>query len=660
MITPSKYFFFIAVLAIGSLSAQYSARDRNLVEAGFNRDGSHSVFIEYLKSKDEQKIKAVLLGLANLNDSTFHDEIVSLDFVKYGKYISFALSCNNPSVISLDFLREKAKTVQGTTSKDVFDALGKIGDSTDLKWITELNAANDAWKAEGVSMAIANFALRGIKSPQSQPALLKILTKRSLDNKTKFLAAYALLRTRPTPEMVDDLKNQLSDVLSGGVFEEEYDLMKYLLLNLRFLQVSPYSPSEVKNMLPGLPYTVQIDLVSTLQFFKVEKEKELDALLELTGNSNENISSSVASMLKLMVIEPLVIDSKIDSFEKALFNHKPGSSTFHELALSIFAILPQKRDNLISNKEISENVRLQISLISEYPELVNSPFDDLTSIYFENPERIKLPVVEALAKLYKKELEREKILAFGFEQLKSGYPSVVSTICEIFDSVYIVTNKEKLSNQILIVVNEELNNSQFLEAHQSLLKLAGLITPEFAQEIKSIFVNSAVSSIRALSGEKPQKNSSTIFELIWNNAFKYKKAVFETDKGSFTLQLFPEYAPVSVGNFSTLAQAGFYRDVIFHRVVPGFVIQAGDPTGTGWGGPGYDIISEYSPLEYSTGALGMASAGKDTEGSQFFVMQGSFPHLTSRYTLFGRITDGQSVVDLIPQFSIIKKISLFE
>lgn len=660
MITPSKYFFFIAVLAIGSLSAQYSARDRNLVEAGFNRDGSHSVFIEYLKSKDEQKIKAVLLGLANLNDSTFHDEIVSLDFVKYGKYISFALSCNNPSVISLDFLREKAKTVQGTTSKDVFDALGKIGDSTDLKWITELNAANDAWKAEGVSMAIANFALRGIKSPQSQPALLKILTKRSLDNKTKFLAAYALLRTRPTPEMVDDLKNQLSDVLSGGVFEEEYDLMKYLLLNLRFLKVSPYSPSEVKNMLPGLPYTVQIDLVSTLQFFKVEKEKELDALLELTGNSNENISSSVASMLKLMVIEPLVIDSKIDSFEKALFNHKPGSSTFHELALSIFAILPQKRDNLISNKEISENVRLQISLISEYPELVNSPFDDLSSIYFENPERIKLPVVEALAKLYKKELEREKILAFGFEQLKSGYPSVVSTICEIFDSVYIVTNKEKLSNQILIVVNEELNNSQFLEAHQSLLKLARLITPEFAQEIKSIFVNSAVSSIRALSGEKPQKNPSTIFELIWNNAFKYKKAVFETDKGSFTLQLFPEYAPVSVGNFSTLAQAGFYRDVIFHRVVPGFVIQAGDPTGTGWGGPGYDIISEYSPLEYSTGALGMASAGKDTEGSQFFVMQGSFPHLTSRYTLFGRITDGQSVVDLIPQFSIIKKISLFE
>lgn len=660
MITPFKFLLLVGFFVINTATAQYNIQDKKLIEAVFNRDGSNPVFIEYLKSKDERKTRAVLLGLANLNDTTFHDEIGSLDFVKYGKYISFAFGCINPSAISVDFLREKAKTVQGTTSRDVFDALGEIGDSTDLKWITELNAANDAWKAEGVSLAIANFALRGIKSPQAPSALMKIISKRSLDNKTKFLAAYALLRTRPSPEMVDDLKTLLADVMSDGVFEEEYDLMKYLVLNLRFLKVAPYSPTEVKNMLPGLPYSVQIDLVSTLQYFKVEKEKDLEAILELTGNANENISSSIASMLKLIVIEPLVIDSKMDSFEKALFYHKPGSLTFHELALSIFAIMPQKRGDLFAKKEIYDNDRLQISLLSEYPELGQSPFDDLTSIYFSNPERIKLPVVEALVKMFKKGIEREKILTFGFEQLKSGYASVVSTICEIFDSTYISNNKEKLSNKILVVVNEELNNAGFLEAHQSLVKLAGLIKPEFELEIKSILINSAVSSIRALSGVKPVKNSSTVFESIWNNAFKYKKAVFETDKGTFTLQLFPEYAPISVGNFSTLVQAGFYRDVIFHRVVPGFVIQAGDPTGTGWGGPGYDIISEYSPLEYTTGALGMASAGKDTEGSQFFVMQGTFPHLTSRYTLFGRITDGQKIVDMIPQYSIIKKISLFE
>ncbi|MBK6681879.1 MAG: hypothetical protein IPG53_18710 [Ignavibacteriales bacterium] len=167
----------MAFFAITRSPAQYNIQDKKLIEAGFNRDASNPVFIEYLKSKDERKIKAVLLGLANLNDTTFHDEIGSLDFVKYGKQISFAFGCNNPSAISLDFLREKAKTVQGTTSKDVFDALGKIGDSTDLKWITELNAANDAWKAEGVSNGNCKFCPARNKTPQSPSALMKILKK---------------------------------------------------------------------------------------------------------------------------------------------------------------------------------------------------------------------------------------------------------------------------------------------------------------------------------------------------------------------------------------------------------------------------------------------------------------------------------------------------
>jgi len=149
------------------------------------------------------------------------------------------------------------------------------------------------------------------------------------------------------------------------------------------------------------------------------------------------------------------------------------------------------------------------------------------------------------------------------------------------------------------------------------------------------------------------------FDEIWNNAFKYRKAEIETDYGIIKLELYPEYAPVSVGNFCSLSQTSYYRGVPFHRVVPGFVIQAGDPTGTGWGGPGYDIVSEYSPLEYTPGGLGMASAGKDTEGSQFFIMTGTFPHLNSRYSLFGRVIEGQDVASVVTPQSTIKKITLY-
>jgi cyclophilin family peptidyl-prolyl cis-trans isomerase len=107
-----------------------------------------------------------------------------------------------------------------------------------------------------------------------------------------------------------------------------------------------------------------------------------------------------------------------------------------------------------------------------------------------------------------------------------------------------------------------------------------------------------------------------------------------------------------------LAKQNFYNGIIFHRVVPGFVIQAGDPTATGWGGPGYDIISEYSDTDFGIGYIGMASAGKDTESSQFFIMHVSHPHLDSRYTIFAKVAEGMDVVYNITEDDEIISIKL--
>lgn len=92
-------------------------------------------------------------------------------------------------------------------------------------------------------------------------------------------------------------------------------------------------------------------------------------------------------------------------------------------------------------------------------------------------------------------------------------------------------------------------------------------------------------------------------------------------------------------------QRGFYRGLQFHRVVSNFVVQGGDPRGDGWGGPGYSLRSEFSPLSYETGTVGIASAGKDTEGSQFFITHSPQPHLDGRYTVIGRVVEGMDVVD---------------
>jgi cyclophilin family peptidyl-prolyl cis-trans isomerase/HEAT repeat protein len=121
----------------------------------------------------------------------------------------------------------------------------------------------------------------------------------------------------------------------------------------------------------------------------------------------------------------------------------------------------------------------------------------------------------------------------------------------------------------------------------------------------------------------------------------------QTSAGSVLLELYREAAPFTVMSFLKLAGQQFFDGLKFHRVVPNFVVQGGDPRGDGWGGPGYSIRSEFSLLRYERGMLGMASAGKDTEGSQFFITHSPQPHLDGRYTIFGRVREGMGVIDTL-------------
>jgi len=122
-----------------------------------------------------------------------------------------------------------------------------------------------------------------------------------------------------------------------------------------------------------------------------------------------------------------------------------------------------------------------------------------------------------------------------------------------------------------------------------------------------------------------------------------------TERGEILLELFGDESPATVSNFLSLAESGFYDGLRFHRVVPNFVIQAGCPRGDGWGSPGYTIRCEINERRYETGSLGMAHSGKDTGGSQFFITHSPQYHLDGRYTLFGRVIEGQDVVDAITE-----------
>ena len=127
-------------------------------------------------------------------------------------------------------------------------------------------------------------------------------------------------------------------------------------------------------------------------------------------------------------------------------------------------------------------------------------------------------------------------------------------------------------------------------------------------------------------------------------------ATLQTNHGAIELELFPDDAPKTVENFTKLARDGFYDSVIFHRVIPDFMIQGGDPTGTGSGGPGYSFEDEINDHKVERGALAMANAGPNTNGSQFFIVTTeSAPWLDGKHTVFGRVTNGMEVADRISE-----------
>lgn len=139
-------------------------------------------------------------------------------------------------------------------------------------------------------------------------------------------------------------------------------------------------------------------------------------------------------------------------------------------------------------------------------------------------------------------------------------------------------------------------------------------------------------------------------------------AVIETSKGTIELELYPQHAPKTVNNFIFLAKEGFYDDVSFHRVIKNFMIQGGDPTGTGAGGPGYRFGDEVkdNPLKHETGVISMANAGPNTNGSQFFITHSPQPHLNGRHTVFGKVVSGQDVVNAIAQGDKMLRVEIRE
>jgi cyclophilin family peptidyl-prolyl cis-trans isomerase len=373
--------------------------------------------------------------------------------------------------------------------------------------------------------------------------------------------------------------------------------------------------------------------------------------LDFLNNECPNVAIQTAISLKNLG-KPSVdsfsifIQNKIDTL---LYDQTKPNSFRGELFQSRYELF----GNFNSHKKMLEELQLPIKYQIKFyakDENKEQAFSKLSKYYWiDNFLNDKIEALTQILNFNNIPKVKKNFYKIIFDALASNQAPLISIAADGIDSIFILKNKSKLQTLVENQISLYKDNPYFLEATMSLVNLSEKIDNDFYEKIISITQKSNLYSIRKFVSTKTCSKEIGFKELdkfdeIEANLFKYQTAIINTNKGQIKIQFDNSIAPISVANFCMLAKKNFYSEIIFHRVVPGFVIQAGDPTATGWGGPGYDIVSEFSDTDFGIGYVGMASAGKDTESSQFFIMQGSYPHLDSRYTLFAKVIEGIDVI----------------
>lgn len=656
-------FIFLSIFFCNQnyLIAQFNSSQFDLIQITANRTFDKNILTKYIDSDDSNDVIAALLSISHSEDTTFFPLVTKPDFNKYGKWISFALGQIGESETSKKFLWEKLFDNKCYCSKYIFYSLGKIGNENDLQKLNDLylNTNYQSSSFDGIEDAILQFRLRNITSGKSKKILVDLIIDKSIPINRKKKALFTLARLGSD----SSINQYLIETLSTSNDDE---LLQLSLMNFR---VQKYFPADQKLLfdLYLKSYAVRIELVKALPYSE-NQATLINIINSFLSSEYENKNLIVESLKALQVKkwdEVVLNDYRIKNLLQKIIEESSKRLIVEEAFIAynyLFENYIYLNNDSLQLKLTAKN---QLQLLFEKRK-DNLKFDEVIRIYSEAKDvKDKLSALEFIINESNLFTEDSGFINFIFNSLLSDNAAIISIIADGIDSVFIRYNSDKLKSIILYQSQRFKHDTDFIEAEISLINLSKKISEDFYKEVLKSLIDTNIYSLKKILKkenvivESVKKEFSNLDTLL-NKSFQYTKAIIGTSKGNIEIRFRADLAPVTVGNFIYLAENKFYDKIIFHRVVPGFVIQAGDPTGTGWGGSGYEIISEFSPEEFYTGAVGIASAGKDTESSQFFIMQGYYPHLNGHYTLFADVIKGVDVVMNISEEDKILSVQLIK
>jgi cyclophilin family peptidyl-prolyl cis-trans isomerase/nitrogen regulatory protein PII-like uncharacterized protein len=658
-----KIILFLSICPF--LFAQYTKDDKELVKTTFTKEYNKEIILSYLHSDSPQKIKAVLLSLSQSEDTSWVNEIIGLDFTKYGDDISFTLGQLGECKTSSFFLAKMLSENSDLPSKNIFENLGKVLDQNDIDLLSNIYEYRSAAKipVDGISLSIANLYIRGIKDDRFKDILLNELTTESASIQRKLDAAYAINRiggyNKANTAFYSILKNYSEPVFN----DDSLTLIQYSLMCFRKTKYFPNDFELLNKLINSNSWLIREETLRASVYYDKWDMPSIKLYLDAIMDSNPNVSRQAAISIKRIEFDSLNKNFLLEELNK-LLDDSTKSNTKGELLISYAKLSNQNITGFTEKYKGKVRNEFLYGLIEEDPKNYNYPYGFLENAWKSANLSDKVFIFNAILNLQDMYDSLKFFQKFLLDHIIPENYILAEIISKKLSDNIITFRQDELKEKIENIIKSNLNNQKFTELFVDLYNLSKRIDLSYAQDIAELLEQSQIYSVKKFAYKELGKDINQLrkqednFEELWNNAFTYRFATVQTNKGSFVIEFLPQYAPITVGNFCYLVDKGIYNDDIFYRVIPGSTIQSGDGTGTGFGNDGNEIVSEYSPFTFKNYCVGMISNKKDMENSRWFITLSYHYQFDGRHTVFARVVKGFDIVNNIDQQDKIIKIEL--
>jgi len=654
---PIRFFHLFLLLTCAGYS--FRASSQTFDEISFLQDSrslANGKLIGFLSSSKESDRARACSALANIQDSTTLPYILPL--LKDSSSIvrrnaAFALGQIGDAAAGPFLLDRLANESNDGCRSECIDALGKCGTIADLDKLVLLAHSFSGDLCNSVALSVARFAIRKIRDSLATDYVSGLLSNEQCAS----YAAYALMRCADSSFVQSHLRDEAT-----AMENRSPEVRMWVATLLGSARDSTAIAILIRHALKDPDWRVQVNSVRALR--NVPIQQTLSSLIPLLSDSNEHVALTAFSVLRIAVHADM-IDSLTTPLQRILQGQRDYSWRRRGEAAVLLAKNLGERSISGIVAQLGPSPLFRAKLIealgeTKSPEAVPTLIKELS-----DPDRqIVSAAVAAYCSIVEDQdsVSQQKFCGQILPLLGRRDMTISFSVADAFgDTLIRKSIRSQYLNQLLAYYGT-LSTPDDVELMTDLIDVffslkAESAIPALQQAVRDSDRTVALEAVKALAemtgkdyiNEIVPSSRRKIFYRIEDTALvgRYHSALISTTEGTIRVHFRPDAAPFTVLNFILLVRRHFYDGLTFHRVVPNFVIQGGDPLGTGFGGPGYAIRTEVSPdALFTEGAVGMASAGKDTEGSQFFITHCPTPHLDGRYTVFG-YTDDMNVVDKV-------------